>query len=193
MKSRLAILGAGLLVAEVTLILISWILSATMTGDVRTLLSGEGLRWFFSNFTDMLASPPMAWLVLLLMAMGCMRKSGILNRQQSYRDRMALRMAAAFLLIYIVIILLLTLLPHAILLSATGSLFPSAFSSSLLPIVAFGLVLVSVSFGIMSGRLRTLEDILESLSDGIRRGAPLFILYVLLIQFVASLRFVFWL
>ena len=193
MKSRLAILGAGLLVAEVTLILISWILSATMTGDVRTLLSGEGLRWFFSNFTDMLASPPMAWLVLLLMAMGCMRKSGILNRQQSYRDRMALRMAAAFLLIYIVIILLLTLLPHAILLSATGSLVPSAFSSSLLPIVAFGLVLVSVSFGIMSGRLRTLEDILESLSDGIRRGAPLFILYVLLIQFVSSLRFVFWL
>ena len=193
MKSRLAILGVGLLIAEVALILISWILSATMTGDMRTLLSGEGLRWLFGTFTDMLASPLLVWLVLLLMAIGCMRTSGILNRQHSYRDRMALRMAAAFLLIYIVIILLLTLPPHAVLLSATGSLFPSAFSSSLVPIIAFGLVLVSVAFGVMSGRLRTLEDILDSLSDGIRRGAPLFILYVLLIQFVESLRFVFWL
>ena len=59
--------------------------------------------------------------------------------------------------------------------------------------IAFGLLLVSVTFGLVSGRLQTLADILESLSSGIRLGAPLFIIYVLAVQFVASLRFVFWL
>ena len=193
MKSRLAIVGAGLLMAEAALVLISWILSATMTGHVRSLLSGEGARWFFGSFTDVVASPVLVWLVLLLIAVGSMRSSGILRRQQSYRDRMALRVAAVFLTIYIVVILLLTAMPHAVLLSSTGSLFPSAFSRSLVAMIAFGLVLVSVTFGLVSGRLQTLADILESLSSGIRLGAPLFIIYVLAVQFVASLRFVFWL
>lgn len=193
MKSRLAIVGAGLLIAEATLILISWILSATMTGHVRSLLSGEGVRWFFGSFTDVVASPVLVWLVLLLIAVGCMRNSGILRRQPSYRDRMALRVAAVFLAIYIVIILLLTAMPHAVLLSSTGSLFASPFSRSLVAVIAFGLVLVSVTFGLMSGRLQTLADILESLSVGIRLGAPLFILYIMVVQFVESLRFVFWL
>lgn len=193
MKSRLAILGAGLLIAEAALVLISWILSATMTGHVRSLLSGEGIRWLFGSFTELMGSPVLVWLVLLLIAAGSMRSSGILRRQQSYRDRMALRVAVAFLVIYIVVILLLTVMPHAVLLSSTGSLLPSPFSRSLVAVIAFGLVLLSVTFGLMSGRLQTLTDVLDSLSEGIRRGAPLFILYILAMQFVESLRFVFWL
>lgn len=191
MKSRLPILGMALLMAEAALILISWILSATMTGNVRSLLSGEGIRWFFGSFTYFLASPLLVWLVLLLMAAGCMQRSGIMRRQHSYRDRMAIRMAGVALAAYIVIILLLTAMPHAILLSATGSLFPSAFSNSLVPVVAFGLVLLSVTYGVMAGRLHTLSDILDALSEGIRRGAPLFVLYVLAMQLVQSLKFVF--
>ena len=91
----------------------------------------------------------------------------------------------------LVIIVLLTCLPHAILLSATGHLFPSAFSRSLVPVVAFGVCLVSVTFGLMSGRIHSFADIVSSLSRGIAHGAPLIILYVLFIQFYESLRFVF--
>lgn len=192
MRNRLAIVGTVLLVAEAALILISWILSATMTAGVRSLLSAEGIRWFFGCFTDMLASPPLAWLVLALMAVGCMQQSGILCRQHSYRDRIALRVAAAFLAIYVVTLLLLTVVPHAVLLSATGSLFPSPFSNSLVAVVAFGLVVVSLAFGLVSGRLHTLADILEALSAGIRRGAPLFVVFILAMQLLESLKFVFW-
>ena len=191
MKSRLAVLGVILLIAEVALILVSWILSATMTAGVHSLLSDEGIRWFFGSFSEVLASPLLVCLVLFLIAVGCMRRSGILRCQQSYRDRLALRLSAVSLIIYVIIILLLTAMPHAVLLSATGSLFPSPFSRSLVPVMAFGLVLVSVAFGLISGRLRTLADVLESLSDGIRRGAPFFILYILVMQFMASLWFVF--
>lgn len=180
-----------LLIAELVLVLLSWILAATMTEGVRSLLSGEGLRWLFGRFARFVASPPLAWLLLLLIAGGCLVRSQLLSRRQGYRDRIALRFSLAFLLAYVAFLLLLTAMPHALLLSATGSLFPSAFSAGLVPAVAFGLVLVSVAYGSVSGRFRSLGDVLDSLSFGIRRGAPLFFVYILLIQFYESLRFVF--
>ena len=187
----LARVGTALLLAELVLILVSWLLSASMTEGVRSLLSSEGIRWFFGSFVRMMASPLLVWLVLSLIALGSLQKSGLLAMQESYREKVALRAALSFLAIYVAVILLLTVFPHAILLSTTGSLFPSAFSRSLVPLVAFGLVLVSISFGVMSGRISTLSGILEALSFGIAKGAPLFILYILFMQFYESLWFVF--
>ena len=111
--------------------------------------------------------------------------------ERSFRDKLALRVASVFLVMYAIVISLLTLMPHAILLSVKGSLFPSAFSRSILPIVCFGVSLFSVVYGMMSGHKKTGEDILDILSYGIRQGAPLIIVYILAIQFYASLRFVF--
>lgn len=201
MKHKIAVVGGILILAELVLILTSWILSATMTEGVRSLLSDVGIRWLFGSFTDIIASPLLAWLVLLLIAFGSFQKSGLfqaLSHQAhfrrsmplNYRDRLALRVALAFLLIYIGIILLLTMLPHAVLLSATGSLYPSPFSHSLVPIISFGIIVFSVSFGMMSGRLQTLADILSALTYGIEKASWIFILYILLVQFVESLRFV---
>lgn len=201
MKHKVAVIGGVLILAELALILTSWILSATMTKGVRSLLSDEGIRWFFGSFADNVASPLLAWLVLLLIAFGCFQKSGLFpalyhlthirpTMPLNYRDRLALRVALVFLIIYISVILLLTMLPHAVLLSATGSLYPSAFTNSLVPFVSFGIVTISVSFGLMSGRLQTLADILSSLTFGIEKAPWLFVLYILLVQFVESLCFV---
>ena len=44
---KIAILG--LVVAEVALVLISWVLSAIQTEGVQSLLSSEGIRWLFSS------------------------------------------------------------------------------------------------------------------------------------------------
>lgn len=185
-----------LLGAELLLFILSWLLSAMRMEGVRSLLSSEGIRWFFGSFTEMVASPLLVWLLLGLIAYGCLKRSGLLNITQSkfsisYRQRVALRVALVFLVIYVIMIALLTLMPHAILLSATGSLFPSAFSRSLIPILAFGICLVSISYGLVSGHLSGLGDILGALSSGIANGAPIIILYLLFIQFYESLRFVF--
>ena len=200
-EGRLALL---LMVAELLLFILSWLLSATRMEGVRSLLSSEGIRWFFGYFTQMVASPLLVWLLLGLCAYGCLQRSGLLSLLTShlslltshfspltYREKVALRVSLVFLVIYVVMIALLTLMPHAILLSATGSLFPSAFSRSLVPIIAFGLCLVSITFGLVSGRLRGLDDTFSALSHGIAQGAPLIILYLLLIQFYESLCFVF--
>ena len=134
--------------------------------------------------------------MLLLIACGSLQQSGVVSfimtkGERSFRDKLALRVASVFLVMYAIVISLLTLMPHAILLSVKGSLFPSAFSRSILPIVCFGVSLFSVVYGMMSGHKKTGEDILDILSYGIRQGAPLIIVYILAIQFYASLRFVF--
>lgn len=190
--SRFGVLMLLLLIAEVVLILLSWILSAMRVDGVRSMLSGEGVRWFFGNFASMVASPWLAWLLLLLVALGCLQKSGLIRQPHtSYRDRMALRLTFVFLVLYVGVCFSLTAVPHAVLLSSTGSLFPSPFSRSIIPILSFGIILVSVSFGLVSGRFQTLADVLDALSFGCRKGAPLFIFYILLIQLCESLRFVF--
>lgn len=180
-----------LLLAELILILVSWLLSATMTEGVRSLLSSEGIRWFFGSFVGIMASPLLVWLLLSLIAWGSLQKSGLLAMQQSYREKVALRSALLLLILYVAVILLLTVTPNAFLLSITGSLFPSAFSRSLVPIIAFGIVLMSISFGVMSGRINSLSAVLETLSFGISKGAELFVLYILIMQFYESLWFVF--
>ena len=184
-------LGCVLLLAELILILVSWLLSATMTEGVRSLLSSEGIRWFFGSFVGIMASPLLVWLLLSLIALGSLQKSGLLAMQQSYREKVALRSALLLLILYVAVILLLTVTPNAFLLSITGSLFPSAFSRSLVPIIAFGIVLMSISFGVMSGRINSLSAVLETLSFGISKDAELFVLYILIRQFYESLWFVF--
>ena len=194
-----------LFLSEALLFILSWLLSATRMDGVRSLLSSEGIRWFFGTWQTLFASPLLVWLLLCLIAWGSLRKSGLMRSVQSggskfftfhfsllpFRDRLALRVSLVFLVIYLVILALLTLTPHAILLSATGHLFPSAFSRSLLPVIAFGVCLVSITFGLVSGRLRSLADILDALSTGIAHGAPLIVIYLFAIQLFESFLFVF--
>jgi aminobenzoyl-glutamate transport protein len=185
-----------LLVAEGVLVIVSWLLSALRLEGVRSLLSSEGVRWFIGGFSNIVACPLLAWLLLILIACGSVQQSGVValfsnRRNVTFRDRLALRVASVFLILYVFVIGLLTLMPHAILLSVKGSLFPSAFSRSILPIVCFGITLFSVVFGIISGNKYKGEDVLEVLSYGLRQGAPLVIIYIFAIQLYASLRFVF--
>ena len=193
---RLGSLCLVVVIAETLLVILSWLLSALRVEGVRSLLSSEGIRWIFNSFKNLIASPVLVWLLLLMCAFGCLQKSRVTavfgrTKTINFRDRLALYVAIAFLLIYGIIIILLTLMPHAILLSATGHLFPSAFSRSLVPIVAFGICIFCVSFGLMAGVMRNVSDILQALSFGIAKGAPLVVFYLFAVQLVGCLHFVF--
>ena len=188
----------ALVVGEMVLALGSWLYSAAnpMSG-IHSLLSSEGLRWLLGHFARVQATPLLVWLVLLSMGVGCV--CGSLNPADgdkkytaihSYRERRALLLASALVLVYVGVILLLTLPPQAVLLSASGGLWPSPFSASLVPLTAFGLLLFGIVNGLVSGRFTSLSAVVDSLLSGIRTAAPLLLLYVLLIQFYESLRFV---
>lgn len=194
MKKTLNSLAILLIGAEVLLILVSWLLSATLTEPVRSLLSAEGLRWYVSNFSDMLMTPLLTWILLVSMSVGCVRESGICQQRfpiDNYRERLALLATSLLLILYIGVILWLTVVPHAILLSATGSLWPSPFSKALVPLLSFGVLLLSAVYGLVTNRFSSLGNVFISMVRGLSSGAPLLFLYVLFIQFYESLRFVF--
>ncbi len=186
--SRLVV---GLIVAELLLVVLSWLFSATLTADVRPLLSSEGVRWFFAHFVDGLSSPLLVWIILLAMAFGVLRHSGLLAHRPQQRRGLGLRVTLLLLLIYVAIILLLSVWPHAVLLSAMGSLWHSPFSRALVPIIAFGVILCSMTYGFTVRTFTSLANVCKAFVDGLCLATPLLVIYVLAMQFYESLRYVF--
>lgn len=190
-----ALLVGALTIAQVALVFVSWLLSATASGSVHSLLSAEGARWFCGSFAALLGSPLLACLLLLSMAWGSAVGSGLVKalpvHQPGGRQRFAFQLALAVALSYLVVVALLAFTPRAMLLSATGHLWPSPFSRALLPLFALGVVLVSAVYGRASRTFQSFTDIVMSLVQGVSRCAPLFVLYVFIIQFYESLRYVF--
>lgn len=186
--------------AQVLLILLSWIVSTVDVGlSVRSLLSAEGIRWFFGTFAANVGSTPLVWLVLLSVAWGTVHKSGLHSALRSrkdsltlnYRSRHALWSAAAVALVMLLCVILLTFVPHALLLGVTGGLWPSPAAESLVPVVAFIITSSATVYGLQSGNLTTLSDVFRCLYTGLRLVAPLFPLYIMYVELICSLRFVF--
>ena len=192
--ARLAlVLGVFQLIA----VLGSWIFKAVNPElPIRSLLSAEGIRWMVGSIGDNLAGRGLVWLLLGSMAFGSVKFCGILDvprkwKAMSFWDRFGLMVALAELLVIVVLTLLLTVLPHAVLLGVTGNLYPSSFSKSLFFIVCLSVCLISVSFGVVSSRLRSLEEVCDCLVAGIAYTLPLWLIYVLAIELYASLQFIF--
>ncbi len=193
MKKKIwAYIALTIALAQVVLVLTSWLVTAAMPEIFdRSLLSPEGIRWFFGQFQENLASPLLVWLLLVSIAWGVLRRSGLGEFDASeYRQRIAMRLVVAELMMFLFVIMALTLVPHAILLNVMGGLIPSSFSSCIVPYVCFAVAFISVSFGTMSGKLKGLEDIFEALTAGIGNMSHLFFLYVLVTQLFYSFMYV---
>lgn len=211
MKSKLGWTVLVLVTAQLALILLSWLITAAFPElPIRSLLSSEGVRWFFGSFTANQLTPLLAWFITAVMAVGacvrsrlwaafCTKMSGLLHRRDStdgrqglhYRERIGLRLALAEFMVYVVIMLLLTVVPHAILLSVTGELFPSAFSSSLIPSLSFVLIVMSLSYGVASGTVDSVARMHWVLVGGLEAGARIVPAYVIGVQLYMSLLYVF--
>jgi len=109
----------------------------------------------------------------------------------SYRQRFAIKIVAAELVTFLAIIVVLAFIPHAELLSATGRLFPSPFSHSLIPTIGLALVIVAVSFGLLVGVFRSISDVINAMVKGIGKAAPLMLIYIIGAELFFSIGYVF--
>ncbi len=176
-----------LFLTQLLLMLVSWLLSAAFPeSGIRSLLSSEGLRWFFGHFSHQLATPVLLCLLLVIMAYGVFRRCGALSYKATFRERRALTMTLLLAVVALVLILLLTAVPHAVMLSAMGTLWPSPFSRALLPMLCFIIISLSAFYGIMAGHFNNLTDVYEALLDGIRQGAAFILFYLLITQLYLS-------
>ena len=181
-------LALALGVLQLVAVLGSWIFKAVNPElPIRSLLSSEGIRWMVGHFGDNLAGRGLVWLLLGSMAYGSVRFCGILDvprkwKAMSFWDHFGLMVALAELLVIVVLMLLLTV---------TGNLYPSSFSKSFFLMVCLSVYFISVAFGVVSSRLRSLEEVCDCLVAGIVYTLPLWLIYILAIELYASLRFIF--
>lgn len=188
-----------LLIANLLVVLLSWIISAMGNTDIRSLISSEGLRWFLGNYADIIATPVLAWLLLLSIAYSCFRQSGLskalskrfMGDKLMFKQRLALRVTIIALITIIVIVSLLVFTPHAVLLSPAGNIFPSPFSRSIIPIIAGTITILSLFYGFVSGTINNVETAFRCLYVEIAHLLPIFIIYILVAQLYACLCFVF--
>ena len=183
------LLGVG----QVVLILTSWLLTAAMPENFpRSLLSAEGIRWFFGRFVGNVESPLLVWLLLFSFMLGALQYSGILHyRSSEYRQRIAMRLALFEGIFFLLLILALVLVHHAILLNVMGGLLPSSFSASIVPYCCFSLMVMSVSFGVMSDRMKGVASVYEALVSGVGKMGGLLLIYVIGAQLYHSIIFLF--
>lgn len=194
MKNKICAYAMLLLaLAQIVLVLLSWLITAAMPEAFpRSMLSPEGIRWFFGSFTENMESPWLVGLLLICIAWGTLQTSGLLHFDRTiYRHRNALRLVLIELVLFVAVILLLTVVPHAILLNVMGGIEASSFSRSILPYICFAIIVMSLSFGAVSNRLQGIEAMGESLSEGIRMAAPYFVIYILANQLYSSIEYLF--
>lgn len=189
-----------LVVLQAALVLFSWIVASVWPyAELRSVLSGEGVRWYFGSFVDNMSCPLLVWLLLGFMAYGTYSHSGLKDalcslwrgERLAYRCRHAVYTVAVVACVMVFVVVMLAFVPHAVLLGVSGGLFPSAFSSALVPIITFSITVLSIIYGMASGGLAHVGDILRSLYSGVVMFAPFMPVYVLAVQLYYLVVFVF--
>ena len=142
-----------------------------------------------------MASPLLVYIILLTLTVNVFVNSGLIelfsqNHKINMQKRFALNVVLVELCTFIVLIVLLTAIPHAVLLSVTGELFPSSFSSGLIPMLCLLVTIMSISYGLVSGSLRGFYDIWNSITTGSNYLPSVCFVYILLLQLVSSLSYV---
>lgn len=189
-----------LVIIQVFLVLFSWIVVAVVPSlPLKSLLSGEGIRWYMGSFANNISSQFLVWMLLWAMSYGSFVKSGLGNAiiklgkgvGLTYRQRHAVYSSIAVFVLSCICIILLAFVPHAILVGVSGNLFPSPFSAAIVPILAFVLMVMSLLYGMLCGTFAGIGDAFNSLCSGIIMSAPLFPIYILAIQLFHSTLFIF--
>ena len=212
MRNKLGYIVLVLLVAQLALILLSWLVTAAFPElPMRSVLSSEGIRWFFGSFVSNQLSPLLIYFIMAVMAVdACVRsrlydalRETLSNTRSSlttssnhqhkvhYREKVGLRIALVEFIVYVIIMVLLTAIPHAILLSVTGQLFPSSFSSSFIPSLSLIIIIMSLTYGVASGTIDSVAKMHKVLVGGLEVGSRLVPTYVVGIQLYMSIRYVF--
>lgn len=206
MSRFLTFFSLSALIALAFVVVGSWVADVLVGGGVRSLLTAEGARWFVGDFTDVVCSPALVWLLLSAMAWGTAEGSGMANalsgrirrspRRRSdvtaaYSERMSLNIALVVAVALTAAYLFLAFAPHAALGSATGRLWGSAACRGLVPAAAFTVTAASAAYGFCSGHLRTAGALFRCMANGVGKSEPLLVAYLFVVVLLRSLSYVF--
>ena len=157
-------MALSVLILQIILFILSWIVTATNPDlKVRSLLSGEGVRWFIGAYVD------------------------------KFRERLAIRFVSIELVLFIIVLFLLTCVPHAVLLNVAGNIYPGSLSMGFVALLSFVLCTFAITYyNVVANRI-SLSGIFGLLTAGVSSASPFFVLFLLVSCLYHSICFVFFL
>lgn len=183
-----------LALCQVLLILVSWFITSAMPDlSMHSMLSSEGIRWFMGQFTYNIASPFLALITVTSIAYGCLVSSGLLDikRHMDIRQRFAIRLVSLEVMIFVAIIALLTMVPHAVLLNIDGHILSGNFLMCMISYISFAILVISSTYSISIRRISSISSLFVFMCGGIKKAAPIYVIYILAAQLYYSVLFVF--
>lgn len=180
----------------------AWIVSAVFPEcQIRSVLGNDGIRWLLGHFTENVCTPLLVWIILLALSFGCIDRSGLFAdlskavnggtaEKFDFRSKIGMVIVGVEFFVVVLVMSLLSVVPHAVLLSVDGTLFPSSFSNSLVPVMSFTLVLCATTYGITTNRFRSVISWGKSLAHGMSRCSMLIAVYIAAAELYSIIRFV---
>lgn len=179
------------------LALFSWVANIYGWGDIQSLLSAEGIRWFLGHVVENYVSCPALGIVLiLLMGLGVAVHAGLYGilkrlcqkeKLLSHKERWALTLTMVVCGIYVMIVVASLLLPWNFMWGITGAWLHSPFSKGLVYVLSIGIGLSGVVYGYVSGNFRRLSDVMTGMSYLIARESSYFVALFFITQFFSLL------
>jgi len=192
MKNKLEYWSFFYMLLIIAIAIMSWI--GNIYGlPFKSLFSQEGIRWEIRNVMTNYTKAPLAEVLSLCMGIGLMQYGGLrrelLMTYRSVKQRRALFLVLTTGITYLLAVIATIAYPHAILLSATGSVLHSPFTEGLVFIISLGCGIIGLIYGIASGQIRNIKDVLSGLSYLIARVAPYLVVLFLASQLVAFAQY----
>lgn len=181
-----------IMLAWVVLAIFSWLGSMWGWG-VKNLISPDGIRWMASNFIINIKQSPIGVVLLTLLAIGAVQKSGMwsmLSHKWSLKQKRAMSITLLVASLILLLVLGLTFIGDGVLLSPFGSISNSPLSDGLIWIIYVAVILLANIFGYTSGRFMTLADMLAADTSFIRSGKYDFLVYVMIAELCGCITFV---
>ena len=185
---------------EIMLIIGSWIISSVFPPlHIRSILSSVGIRWLLGGMVDNICSPLLVYILVLASSIGAMIRSGIgkdvrrIARKKvlSFRSKLGMVLISAEVFVVTLVMMMLTILPHAILHNVEGDLFPSSFSSSLIPVASLMLSLCATTYGIITERFSNIAQWFGFFCYGLSKCSGIIVIYLIFIELFSTIRFIF--
>ena len=198
-KRFLPDLSAFFFLLTLLLAFVSWGSSIYGAGEVQSLLSAEGIRWVLGHVVENYVQTPALGVVLvLLMGGGIVVESGLYDtfkrlcrkeKQLSRKERRALTLSSAVLLVYVALIAVCVGLPWNFLLGVTGSWLHSPFAKGFIYLFSLGIGLTGVVYGYVSDAFKSVSDVVNGMSGLISRRASYFVTLFFVAQFFSAFSY----
>lgn len=188
---------AALCAAELLTVLASWLAAAlSPSSDVRSLLSGEGLRWLLGSYRANVDGAALFYILAVCFAAGAMIESGVSKKifrlkKCTSDERLAVGMFIAGVLFAAILSALFALWPHSFLLSVNGTLTTGPYPKAVLAMFVAAVACGSCVFAAMSASRGAWRAVYRTLTAGLKAAMPFALLWFLAAGVVRSIVYCF--